>query len=117
MGRSCNTPTPCPNPPKLFHGTTVEMEVGDELLGGLTAKASRSPWVWMTDNAEWAAGWGEVRALRTCMRDADPVEVYIYEVEPLGEVQIARGAWRAHSARVVRLVDVRQVWQLEEAQA
>jgi hypothetical protein len=51
------------------------------------------------------------------MRDADPVEVYIYEVEPLGEVQIARGAWRAHSARVVRLVDVRQVWQLEEAQA
>lgn len=117
MGASRNTPRRCGRPPKLFHGTTAKMSVGDELVGGLTAKTSRSPWVWMDNNAEWAAGWGEFRALRTCVQAAEPVEVYVYEVEPIGEVQIARGAWRARSARVVGLVDIRQVWQLEEVRA
>lgn len=117
MGASRNTPRRCGRPPKLFHGTTVKMEAGDELVGGLTAKTSRSPWVWMDNDAEWAAGWGEFRVRRMGTQGAGPIAVYTYEVEPIGEVQIARGAWRARSARVVGLVDIRQVWQLEEVRA
>lgn len=109
MGASHNTPKPCPDPPTLYHGSPAKLEVGEVIVAGLVVKASRSPWVWMTNDPDDATNWGIYRIRRSQVRSAEPVTIFTYEVEPVGEVHTARHAWRSRSARVVRLVGTRRV--------
>lgn len=112
-----NTPRPCvERPERLFHGTTVELAVGDAVQPGLVVRASRSPWVWLSSDATSAEAWGHYRALRgltaagqaTQGQADDSAElaarIRVYEVEAPGEIQEARGHYRAKEATVVAVI-------------
>lgn len=89
------TPKPCPDPPSpLYHSSYARLAAGDVLVPGRDVGRGRGQWVWMDANpSSWPKGW---------LRRGDEDEQHTYEVEPLDEVQIARGYWRTKRAKVVR---------------
>lgn len=81
-------PKPCLNPPaRLYHATGAELAVGDIVRPGREVGRGRGQYVWLS--AAPSTGWG----------------VNVYEVEPLGTIEDARGWYRCREARVVRVVD------------
>lgn len=86
------------DPPPLFHGTDVELHLGDIIVPGRECGKGRGKYVWLTDE-HGAQMWGQCAAREHGERTA-----YVYEVEPIGPVETCRSSFRAPRARVTRIV-------------
>lgn len=85
--------------PVLFHGTDVELQVGDLIVPGREVSKSRGQFVWLAPDDTTAMMWGSCT-----MRVHGGRTTYVYEVEPIGQVETCRSSYRAPRARVIRIV-------------
>lgn len=80
------SPKPCTDvPKKLYHATDATLAPGDVIVPGRECGRGRGQFVWMDASASTA--WGP----------------NVYEVQPEGNVEEARGAFRAPRAIVKRV--------------
>lgn len=101
---------------QFFHGTTADLQPGDELQPGSKVGKGKGRSVWLASHPDSARGWAQSRAARDGHTEPDPndptgwatrstVPVHVYEVSPTDHSVDRNGHHRAKSARVVRKVE------------